>query len=200
MTDKPNGDATAKRVSEADLNRLQEDLNRANHKLSIAIGHDIRSAAIAVEANQAKLACAKEVARLQAAFVALTQQFHADRAAEFGIGNADYISPALSENLRRKMQENDGQIPVEQIVGTITADKVVTELNKPKAVWPVAAVDATPKATEDNRVLLASARNFQDLTGEEMDDARLLEPAEGDTHSTYKLPSGELIVGGPLEG
>lgn len=180
-------------VREADLNRLQEDLNRANHKLSVATGHEIRASAAAVEATHAKKAAESEVARLRMEYEQKVQLFHAQRAEAFGIKEAPYISPSASHEVRSALA-NGGFVPPggQVLVGEATAEALAPL--KPALHGSLFASVRAPVMGD----ALASARNFGDLSDAEMDEAVMQEPQPGETHTVYKLASGELVVGGPL--
>lgn len=123
------------RVTENTLNRIQEDLNRAFHKLSVATGNDTRCQAAAIESAAAKRAAADEVGRLQSEQTRLTAIFHEQRAPEFGIKpSADlsasitqsHVPTASAEAIRRELTSQSEALP--GAVAGKTAEQIPIEV------------------------------------------------------------------------
>jgi hypothetical protein len=104
---------SAQRVTENDLHRLQEELNRATAKEATCTGTAIRREGEHHEAQQALKVAKRNVEDLRARLSESTRRWHAQRAQELGISDPDYLP-------------GSGKItPAESATAQVQADQVL---------------------------------------------------------------------------
>jgi hypothetical protein len=206
-----NGAAQA-RVTENTLERLQEDLNRANHRLSITTGDEIRKRAAYVEASQAKQFATDVVARLQNQLTESTERFHAQRAVDMGHAATAAVvetvtKPVSAERSVDEFAIDNARRDVLKVASLDTvmrdeprsAESTISRIfgNPAPARTPVGAdafrqpgADANPTGPRDPSGL----RDFSDLGADEITGAVDVTQA-GEKRRIYRLTSGELVVG-----
>ncbi len=191
-----NGAAKA-RVTENDLNRIQEDLNRANHKLSTTTGHEIRAKGALIEAEQAKAAAADDVTRLQSDLTRLTAQYHDERAVTLGIRKADEGAALATGGMvdtKRPLGRvgEGGELFVPRRVGELSAEERAEAERQQRDANKPAPVDNDGERVNDRPL------------GTVIEDARKGEVAHVRIGDTPRKPAtfafGQEAVGGYVVG